>query len=361
MQIEAMLAQVGEQFRLAGKLTAFSEITRGNINSTYKADYALDGKTSSYIFQRINRSVFSEPAAIMQNIDLVTSYIETHYPEQVTLRYYPALDGRNYCVEDDAFWRVCDYYVSDAYDYTNDPEIIAGVGSAFGEFQSQLSGFDGSKLNETIPDFHNTAKRMQNLFDVVADDCVGRVATVPDEIAYLRAVAEKASELSIRYAVGEIPCRVTHNDTKANNVLFVRGTKKPLTVIDLDTVMPGSSLFDFGDAVRFIASTADEDEQDLSKVRFSTEKFRAFCRGYLGAVKQDLQAVEKENLVLAAFSITIEMAARFLTDYLQGDVYFRTRYPEHNLVRARCQIRLAQDMVRKRKHMEIIVREILGE
>ena len=343
-----MLALVGKQFRLAGELTAFREITRGNINSTYKADYTAGGKTSSYIFQRINRSVFTDPAAIMQNIDLVTSYIKAHYPEQVTLQYYRAQDGCNYCVEDDAFWRVCDYYVSDAYDYTDDPEIIAGVGSAFGEFQAQLSGFDGSKLNETIPDFHNTAKRMQNLFDAVADDCVGRVATVLDEIAYLRAVAEKASELSIRYAAGEIPCRVTHNDTKANNVLFMPGTKKPLTVI------PSS-------AMRVVTSSADEDEQDLSKVGFSAEKFRAFCRGYLGAVKQDLQPVEKENLVLAAFSITLEMAARFLTDYLQGDVYFRTRYPEHNLVRARCQIKLARDITAQWSQLESIVREMLAE
>ena len=360
MQTEKMLDHVGELFRLPGKLTDYSEIKRGNINSTYKAAYTDEsGETKQYIIQRINSNVFSDPASLMINIDRVTSYIKARYPDQVTLQYRLAPSGVNYCVDSDCFWRVCDYFESVAYDYTDDPEIIFGVGKAFGKFQSMLSGFDGSVLAETIPDFHNTAKRMQTLFDAEKTDCANRAESVKAELDYLRSVSDKASELSILYAEGKIPCRVTHNDTKANNVLFERDTKRPLTVIDLDTVMPGMSLYDFGDAVRFIASTAAEDEPDVSKIGFDAEKFRAFCAGYLGSVKHDLAPIEKENLVLGAFSVTIEMAARFLTDYLQNDIYFKTHYEGHNLVRARSQIRLAQDIAAKREQLETIVRETL--
>ena len=360
LQLYETINKIGGQFRLPGKLYSYDVITNGNINSTYKATYRdAVGQLVSYIFQRVNTNVFSHPVEIMRNIENVTSYINEKFPDEVTLRYYHTEDGLNYCVDGDCFWRVSNYFDSVAYNTTDDPTVIAGVGEAFGKFQTQLSGFDGGKLYETIPEFHNTAKRMQTFLRAVEEDTAGRVKEVPEEIAYLRSVADEASELSIRYAAGEIPCRVTHNDTKANNVLFDRVTKRPLVVIDLDTVMPGMAGYDFGDAVRFIASTAEEDEPDTTRIYFDTGKFRAFCKGYLRQVKRGLTQLELDTLVQAAFSVTVEMAARFLTDYLQGDTYFKINYPEHNLVRTRSQIRLAQDITKKRDELEWIVRETL--
>ena len=224
-----------------------------------------------------------------------------------------------------------------------------------------VSDFDGSVLYETIPNFHNTKKRLDTLFASAEKDVCGRRTEVEAELDYIRTVSDMAADLSIRYANGELPTRVTHNDTKANNVLFDRVTKRPITVIDLDTVMPGMAMYDFGDAVRFIANTAVEDESDLSKVYFDTAKFRAFAKGFIKEVKNAWTDAELHALVLASFSITIEQTARFLTDYLDGDTYFKTNYPTHNLVRTRCQMRLAQDIQRKWEELESIVREVLEQ
>lgn len=226
------------------------------------------------------------------------------------------------------------------------------VGFAYAEF-------DGSVLHETIPDFHNTKKRLDTLFAHVEEDSCGRVKDVQDEIEYLASVREKAGELSRMFADGEIPKRVTHNDTKCNNVLFDSETKEPIVVIDLDTIMPGMSMYDFADAVRFIANTAVEDEPDTSRVFFDTAKFRAFTNGFIGETGGSLKPVEIENLVKASFSITIELASRFLDDYITGDQYFRCVYPKHNLVRTRCQLALAKDIERKWDELSWIVRDVM--
>ena len=223
----------------------------------------------------------------------------------------------------------------------------------------QLADFDGSVLYETIPDFHNTHKRLDGFFAHVSEDKLGRVAEAQEEIEFISSVRLKAGELSDRFNRGEFPVRVTHNDTKCNNVLFDRTTKRPLVVIDLDTVMPGMAMVDFGDAVRCIANTADEDEPDLSKVYFDTAKFRAFCKGYIGQVKNALTPDEIGNLVLAAFTIAVELGSRFLDDYLTGDTYFKTNYPGHNLVRARCQLHLAKDILKKFDELNYIVADEL--
>ena len=358
-----ILKQIGEKFRIPGTLYTYDVVTQGNINTTYRVTYRMDDKKiKSYIFQKVNTFVFKKPVEIMKNIDNVTSFIRERFPDEPTLHFHHTDTGENYYFEnEDSFWRVMNFVDSITYDVCEDLSVIAATGEAFGHFQMQLADFDGSVLYETIPDFHNTHKRLDTLFSHVSEDPCGRVSEAQEEIEYLSSVRLKAGALSDRFARGEFPVRVTHNDTKCNNVLFDRTTKRPLVVIDLDTVMPGMAMVDFGDAVRFIASTADEDEPDLSRVYFDTAKFRAFCKGYIGQVKNALTESEIDSLVLAAFTITIELASRFLDDYLTGDTYFKTKYPGHNLVRARCQLHLAKDIMKKYDELNFIVRDELDK
>ena len=356
-----IIRAIGETFKISGKLYSFDTINQGNINSTYKVTYKMeDGSLKPYLFQRVNTVVFKDPVKIMKNIDRVTGFIREKYPDQISLHFHHTHSGEIYHVaEDDCFWRVSNFVESITFDSTDDLSVIESTGEAFGNFQMQLSEFDGSVLYETIPDFHNTKKRLDTLFADADLDVCGRVAEVKEELEYIRSVSDRAAELSIRFAKGEIPTRVAHNDTKANNVLFDRRTRRPLVVIDLDTIMPGMVAYDFGDAVRFIANTAEEDEADLSCVYFDTAKFRVFCKGFIGKVKDSLTKDEIDHMVLAAFSITIELAARFLDDYIMGDVYFKCKYPGHNLVRARCQIKLAKDIMNKFDELNWIVRDVV--
>ena len=356
------LNTVGKAFRLPGSFYAYDTIKNGNINSTYKVTYQLpEGKLKSFIVQKINTNVFHDPEAIMENIDRVTSHIRTAYPNEVSLHFHHTDDGKNYLYDEDgSFWRVMNYVDSITFDTCDDLAVISAIGEAFGRFQNQLADFDGAFLHETIPDFHNTHKRLDKLFDDVAKNPCDRNADAEEEIEYISSTRLEAGKLSEQYSNGNFPVRVTHNDTKSNNVLFDRITKRPLVVIDLDTVMPGMSVYDFGDAVRFICNTAAEDEPDVRRVYFDTSKFRAFCHGYLGAVRNSLTEVEKKSLVLGAFSITIELASRFLDDYLTGDTYFKVNYPGHNLVRTRCQLALAKDILRKKDELEWIIEETLN-
>lgn len=357
----SILKEIGQKFRLPGELYSYRPITMGNINSTFKVSYMNEDKTlKSYLFQKVNTHVFKSPVEIMENIDKVTTFIREKYPNQITLHFHHTDEGLNYYISDeDSFWRVVNYVESVTFDSTEDLNVIEATGKAFGEFQTQLADFDGSVLYETIPDFHNTKKRLDTLFSHVEEDPCGRVSKVKKEIDYIASVRKKAAELSVQFAKGEIPKRVTHNDTKCNNVLFDKKTKEPIVVIDLDTIMPGMSMYDFADAVRFIANTAVEDEPDVSKVFFDTGKFRAFAKGFIGATRGSLEPIEIQNLVKAAFSITIELASRFLDDYITGDKYFKCRYPKHNLVRTRCQLELAKDIERKWEELEWIVRDVI--
>ena len=361
-EIFTQLNKIGATFRLPGSIYAYDVITNGNINMTIKVTFRYeDGHLKSYIFQRINSVVFSNPGNIMSNIDHVTSFIREKYPSEVSLHFHHTSDGKNfYSDQDGNFWRVMNYVDSVTFNTCDDLAVVAATGEAFGHFQMQLADFDGSVLYETIPDFHNTHKRLDTLFGHIRDNLIPeRIAEAGAEIEYIRLMREKASMLSDMYSGGEIPVRVTHNDTKSNNVLFDKETKRPIVGIDLDTVMPGMAIYDFADAVRFICNTSAEDEPDVSKVFFDTAKFRAFCKGYLGEVKETLTQIEINSLVLAAFSITIELASRFLDDYITGDKYFKINYPAHNLVRTRCQLKLAQDILLKRDELEWIVKDIL--
>lgn len=355
-EIYEQLKKVGEAFRIPGALYSIDRVTNGNINSTYRVTYEENGTFHGYILQKINTLVFHNPKEVMANIGLVTSFIEKHFPQDKTEHFYETATGENYLfAEDHSFYRIMDFIDSDTFNMTEDPVIIRSTGKGFGRFQVQLAGLDGSRLFETIPDFHNTKKRYEALWDAASRDPRGRRAEVQNELDYLKSVEEKACDLSIRFAKGEFPVRVTHNDTKCNNILFDKKTKEPLAVIDLDTVMPGMAMYDFGDGVRFIANTAAEDEPETGKVALSLEKYEAFTEGFLSEVKLSLTGAEIQALPLGAFSATAELAVRFLTDYLEGDTYFKTLYPLHNLVRTRAQIALAQDMEKKWTAMNEII------
>jgi Ser/Thr protein kinase RdoA (MazF antagonist) len=349
-------SEIARRFRLPGKIASVSRTGNGSIHHTYHVTLE---NGEEYIFQKINTAVFRNPAEIMENIARVTAHIRGKCGERPCLSFLCTESGENYTVIGEEYWRVSPYIdsVTIAPDACLAPEVIRGTGEAFGEFQRQLADFDGSVLHGTIPDFHDTRKRLDTLFAdaaAYAGTQSTRISDTVRELARLRAYYKEAIVLSDRYRAGEFPVRVTHNDTKANNVLFDRESLRPLTVIDLDTVMPGMAMYDFGDAVRYLANTAAEDEADLTKVSFDEARFAHFAEGFLGTVRDTLTADEVRNMVRGAFSVTVELAARFLDDYLCGDRYFRVEYAEHNLVRARNQLCLADDIFAKSAKLEKI-------
>ncbi len=350
------LKSVGRAFRLKGDFVLADMITHGNINTTYKVEYKNPYK--SYIFQKVNTYVFPEPVKIMKNIDLVTEHIRSKNTGKTELHFHHTEDGKNYLfTADKSFWRVTNNIEGLTYQGTTDPEVLRQAGRAFGEYQVSLSDFDASLLYETIPNFHNTKKRLEKLFEDVEKDEYGRVKEVAAEIDFVRNHVEIASRLTNMFESGIIPARVTHNDTKINNVIFDRETGEPLTVIDLDTVMPGLAAHDFGDAVRFAANTASEDEKDTSRVSLDLDLYRGFAEGFISSAAPILTKPEIDTMALGALTIAIELGSRFLDDYITGDKYFTTRFEGHNLVRTRVQLALAADMEKKFDVMNKIVEE----
>ncbi len=350
--------RIGEHFRLPGKVIRSERMPSGNINKTYRVTYRMDdGTNKSYLFQKVNTYVFKNPAEVMENIDRITGHIYKKRDGRNALHFHHTVEGKNYYSEEgnEFFWRVRNYFDSVTFDVCNDVQILYLAGVAFGEFQRDLRDFDASLLHETIKDFHNTKKRLETLFKDAKEDEYGRADTVREELTYIAGVRDKACTLIDMLEKGQLPLRVTHNDTKINNVLFEVDGSSPLTVIDLDTVMPGLVAYDFGDAIRFSANTAAEDEKDLSQISMDLEQFKAFTDGFLSELRGSLTEKEVDTLALGAFCITVELAARFLDDYLTGDKYFKTLYPEHNLVRTRAQLTLAKDMEGKLKKMREIV------
>lgn len=269
---EELLRKVCKAFRIPGKLENYEVITQGNINTTYRVFFHNpDGPTheihKSYLLQEINTYVFKNPKEIMRNIDRITTHIREKVPGAVQLHFHHTADRKNYFgTEAGTFWRLTNYINSVTFDTCTDLKILKNTGKAFGHFQTLLSDFDANSLYETIPDFHNTEKRLETLFRSMEDDPFERASEMQEEIAFIASLRERVTLLCRKQKDGSLPIRVTHNDTKVNNVLFHRETLEPLVVIDLDTVMPGLSVYDFGDAVRFAASSCEEDEADLSKV-----------------------------------------------------------------------------------------------
>ena len=349
------LANILAVFKIHEHIIGYEEVQMGHINTTYRVYVKLDnGELKSYIVQKLNTFVFNNPKAVMKNIDLVTSYIRQISPKQA-LHFHHTPDGKNYYVEENNFWRLYTYKEGNAIEGNINEEVMYQCGKAFGQFQKQLDGFDASKLTEIIPDFHNTTKRYQHLLETIAYDPLDRVENCKEEIKFVIETKEIVLELDALRAIGEIPLRTTHNDTKTNNVLLDATTNEPLTVIDLDTVMPGLIMHDFGDAIRYGANTAVEDEKDLSKVSLSLPIYEAFTKGFMEQVKDILTPKEVDCMALGAATITFELAVRFLDDYLAGDKYFKISYPEHNLVRAKCQFALLKDMLKHLDEMKEIV------
>lgn len=358
MHLHNKLLEVSKLFRIEYKYLGYETIQMGNVNRTYKVNFLLpDGEPKSFLVQNVNTYAFRNPVGLMDNIDKVTEYIRAKNPNKLTLHFHHTADRKTYVIDGKNFWRMTNYVPSVTFNTVTDLGIIRSAGKAFGEFQMDLADFDISQLVETIPGFHNTRQRYQKLIQSIQEDRAGRAAQVQEEIDFLLSVQDKACTLTDLHNAGQLPLRVTHNDTKINNVLFHPQTNDAMIVIDLDTVMPGLIGHDFGDAIRFAANYAEEDCRDLSKVGVNLEVFRAFAEGFLSMTAKTMIPVEVDTLALSSFALTIEVATRFLADYLDGDLYFNINAPDHNLVRTRCQIALAKDMLQKMNQMDQIIQE----
>lgn len=342
-----------QHFALNGTLTSCREFGSGHINSTYQIK---TDRESVYILQRINKYVFTDPKAVMENVGAVTEYLRTRVDDPAETLHFVLSDTGSYCYVDEngEFWRCYEFADGICLEAPESNADFYESAIAFGRFQELLKDFPAETLHETIPMFHNTVNRYRLFKEALAKNLSGRAASAAAEIDFILRRETEAGTICDLLESGELPLRVTHNDTKLNNVLLDRTTRKALCVLDLDTVMPGSSLYDFGDSIRFGAATAAEDEPDASKMHLDLERFRVYTAGYLTACT-GLTAKETELLPLGAKIITLELAVRFLTDYLDGDLYFKIAYPDHNLVRARTQLKLVADMEAKWEQMQKIV------
>ncbi|WP_317367279.1 aminoglycoside phosphotransferase family protein [uncultured Tyzzerella sp.] len=360
MDIKEKVELVIKQFDLQGEIIGKSTLEKGHINDTFCIEYRLDNNIiKRYILQRINTNIFKNVDELMENVFNVTSHLKKKIlensgdVERETLSIIKTRDGKNYYKSDEGdYWRVYNF-VEDTitYDLVENVQDFYESAVAFGNFQMLLSDFPANTLYETIPNFHNTVDRLDKLKEAIKNDVVGRVKDVKDEIDFVLDREKDCHIICDLLNKNEIPLRVTHNDTKLNNILIDTKTKKAICVIDLDTVMPGTVLNDFGDSIRFGASTALEDEKDLSKVECSMELFEAYTKGFIEGTKGKLTDKEKEMLPMGSKLMTLECGIRFLTDYLQGDTYFKISREGHNLDRARTQFKLVLDMENKWQQM----------
>ena len=340
-------------FRIEGQPTYCKDFGHGHINYTF---LVTTDSGKQYILQRINTHVFKRPVELMENVIAVTEHIRKKVddPTQV-LHFIPATDGKFYYRDERRrFWRCYEFVGGFCLEAPENDADFYESAVAFGRFQEQLSDFPAHSLHETIPNFHNTPDRFRMLHVAMDEDACDRLQYIPREIDFILEREEEAGTIQRMLESRELPLRVTHNDTKLNNVLLDMKTRKAKCVLDLDTVMPGSSLFDFGDSIRFGAATAPEDVQELSRMTLDLHLFEVYTKGYLDGC-HSLTRREIELLPLGAKIITLELAVRFLTDYLESDHYFKTDYPDHNLVRARAQLKLVQDMEAKWYQMQKII------
>ena len=330
----------------------------GHINDTYLVD-------DKYVVQRINHFVFPSPGDIMDNMVGVTGFLREKIlrrggnPERETLQVVQTEGGASAFIDEQGnFWR-CTLHIPDAlsFETPDSPEMLREAGRAFGDFQAMLSDYPAGSLHEIIKDFHNTPVRIQQLKDAASADPKGRLSQVKEELDFALCREDQAGLLMGMLAEGKLPLRVTHNDTKMSNILFDAASRRAVCVIDLDTVMPGLTAFDFGDSIRAGASTATEAETDLSRVRFDLELYRAYTEGFLSAAGGALTKEELDTLPDGAWAMTFEVGTRFLADYLNGDVYFKVSHPQQNLDRARNQFHLVRQMEENRRIMGEIVYE----
>jgi len=354
------IQEIGKQFAIRGEMVDAREIKSGHINSTYRTSYLRPrGDTNRYILQSINRNVFKDPIAVMNNVEAVTRHINSRVLRLKkdlggqTLSLFPARDGRFWVEDKDgAVWR-CYNFIEGCvtYDVVENTRQAYQAARAFGSFQDLVSDLPAESIVETIPDFHNTPKRFARLMEVAKNDPMGRLGSVQDEFDFIRSRENLTNCLLKHHDAGAIPVRITHNDTKINNVMIDADLDEAVCVIDLDTVMPGLALYDFGDLARSATSPAAEDEKDLKKVRMQMPMFEALVEGYLDAASAFLNEQECALLVDSAKLLTFEVGIRFLTDFLEGDVYFKTTRSGHNLDRCRTQLKLVERMEDQEKAM----------
>jgi len=356
-----------DSFEFKGDFVSCKVFGSGHINTTYLASYNEAGLENKYVLQKVNSNVFKDVDALMDNVFAVTSFLREKIkenggnPDRETLHYIKTTDGKKYFRDNNGNCYRSYKFVdnSKSCDSVDSAEIFEKSGIAFGKFQKYLSDFPAATLNETIPNFHNTIWRFENEFlPAVETDCNDRTKLCKDEIEFVMKRRSDCSRLVDLIEQGELPIRVTHNDTKLNNVMFDEDTDDAICVIDLDTVMPGLALYDFGDSIRFGANTCAEDEKDISKVALNLEYFTAYAKGFLSQAGDSFNPCEIDNLAFSAKLMTFECGMRFLTDYLNGDTYFKIDYPEHNLVRAKNQFALVKDMEDKMEQMENIIKAI---
>lgn len=352
MQEEFSFHSISSNFKIAGKYVSCERYGEGHINDTFRLTVNDDGKEIHYILQRINNRLFTDVEKLMHNIELVTDFCRKSVlarggdPMRECLTLIRTKDGKAYYFDGDNYFRVY-VFIENAttYQTVRNPRDFYESAVAFGNFANLLAGFDASQLYEVLPDFHNTKVRYANFVTAVQKDVCGRKAEVEKEIEWVTSHKDLCGKIVDKIVAGEIPLRVTHNDTKLNNVMLDDATGKGIAVIDLDTVMPGSLCYDFGDSIRFGCNSAAEDEPDLSKVHFRMDLYETYLEGYLSAVGESITEGERELLPWGAVLMTYECGMRFLTDYLEGDVYFRTHRKGHNLDRARTQFKLVDDML----------------
>ena len=364
---DQLLQSVITGFDFPGTLQSVTENRTGHINRPYRLTFRGPEGDKNYLLQRINTFAFHRPDEVMENVLLVTEHLRRAWEARGldasnrVLRVIPTRDGRPLHMDPEGgAWRAY-HFITGAHSVNavESPAQFQEVGRAFGEFQRMLADFPIEKLHDTIPHFHDTPRRFEAFEASVAKDAHHRAAQVMPEIEFVRARAEAMGAVVRMIDAGQMPLRVTHNDTKCNNVMVDDLTGRALCVVDLDTVMAGSALYDYGDAIRFGASTAAEDERDLSRVHLDMTLFTAFSEGFISRTAKGLTRTELDHMVLGALVMTFEVGLRFLTDYLDGDVYFHTDTPDHNLIRTRAQFKLLSDMEAHRTEMEAIIQELI--
>lgn len=361
--MQTKLKEIASQFAVDGVVVSVDQLGEGFINDTFII--ATEGDSPNYILQRKNKQIFTDVPSMMDNIKRVTDHLKAKVvlaggdPMREVLTVTPTKGGALYFMDtEQEYWAAC-VFIKDtvAYSSAATPELAFQGGKGIGKFQSQMSDFDGT-LADILPGFHNMRFRFEQWDEAVKADKAGRVASLTEELVWIESRREKMMSLWGKVETGEIPQRVTHNDTKINNILF-DNNGEVLCVIDLDTVLSATCLHDYGDALRSYTNTGEEDDKDLSKVESSLDIFEGYTKGYLSEAGVFLNAEERENLASWGMFITFEQVLRFLMDYVNGDTYYKTKYHNHNLVRTHAQYKLLQSMEAQYPQMKQIVAKCL--
>lgn len=349
--------EVFDKFNTGNTLIRVEICDYGHINDTY---IVYTDTSKRYVLQRINQNVFNRIDLLMSNIESVIEHVRVkvkrrHGEDRECLNLIPTKDDNTFCwhCDDNSFWRLYDYIEDTVMlNKIESSDTLYEVGKAFGQFQKDLSDFNVARLHDTLPNFHDTPKRLLAFNNACKEDVCGRLAEIKDEVEFVKNNKSIAGLVVGAMRRKQIPVRVTHNDTKLNNILMDDKTLKAVCVIDLDTVMRGAGVYDFGDCVRSCCNTLPKDETDITKVGFAFDSFEALARGFIGAVGKEYKKAERDLMAPSCLIMAYELAARYLTDYLSGDVYFKTKYKEHNLDRARIQIKLFEEMNKARSDMD---------